>query len=312
MVSLGVPTVYDSEDPGPLRRARRNLPSLAALEAFDAVARIGSTIRAAEYLGRTQSAVSRQIMNLEGFVRCPLFERVQNRLVLNPAGQYLHDSVGNVLDRLEDLVSRAITIDGHSRNITLQVWPTFAAKWLAARLTSLEAANPDMEVNLKLALHRDIDFEASSVDAVILYGPQEWPGLTAHRIVGEELIAVTTSAAFEEHGPDIEAYEWLSLNRRPYGWRQWLAARHPQVSPKPEREFSVSILIEVACLGQGVAVLPSVYVEAELASGRLVAPFGPPLATEGGYYLLCPEGAEGRPELVACREWLTDRKTINH
>jgi len=43
---------------------RRKLPSLSALEAFEAVARLGSTSKASDELGRTQSAVSRQILNL--------------------------------------------------------------------------------------------------------------------------------------------------------------------------------------------------------------------------------------------------------
>ncbi len=304
MASIGPSTFYDHNDAPNLRR-RRNLPSLAALEAFDAVARLGSTIRAAEHLGRTQSAISRQIMNLEAFVRCSLFERQQNRLVLNPAGQFMFDSLGHMLDRLEDLVTRAISIDG-GRHLTLQVWPTFAAKWLAARLPRFETANGDVEVVLKLALHRDIDFETNNVDAAILYGPQEWPGLIAHRLVGEQLVAVTTPAAFEANGRDLAAYDWLYMNRRPHSWEDWLAARAPDVEPKPGRELSVSILVEAACLGQGIAITPSVYVEAELASGRLIAPFGPPLPTDGGYYLLYPEASAESAELAACRDWLTE------
>ena len=310
MAGSGPSTTYDEGDAAELGRARRNLPSLAALEAFDAVARLGSTIRAADHLGRTQSAVSRQIMNLETFVRCPLFERTHNRLVLNPAGQYLFDSVGNVLDRLEDLVSRAISVDRQGRSISLQVWPTFAAKWLAARLPGFEAAHPEVDVRLKLALHRDINFETNNIDAAILYGPQDWPGLAAHRIVGEQLVAVTTKAAFDEIGGNIADHEWLYMNRRLNAWAQWVEVRAPGTVLKPGRELSISILVEASCLGQGVAVLPTVYVESELASGRLVAPFGPPLTTIGGYYLLCPEGSSDRPELRACRDWLTEDDAV--
>ena len=58
---------------------RRQIPSLSALETFEAVARHGSATQAAEELGRTQSAVSRQISNLEAFARRPLFKRTHGR-----------------------------------------------------------------------------------------------------------------------------------------------------------------------------------------------------------------------------------------
>src|SRR5271169_2354883 len=102
---------------------RRQIPSLSALETFEAVARHGSATHAAEELGRTQSAVSRQILNLEAFARRPLFERAHGRLALNAAGRYLFEAISRALDRLEHAVARTSALGNDHRKIALRVWP---------------------------------------------------------------------------------------------------------------------------------------------------------------------------------------------
>lgn len=80
---------------------RRTLPSFRALESFEAVARCGNVTRAADELGRTQSAVSRQIANLEEFARRDLFVRDRKQLVLNHAGREYYRRLVTLLDELE-------------------------------------------------------------------------------------------------------------------------------------------------------------------------------------------------------------------
>ncbi|MGL4445008.1 MAG: LysR family transcriptional regulator, partial [Alsobacter sp.] len=65
---------------------RRLVPSLSALQAFEAAARHGSFTRAAEELDLTQGAVSRQVAMLEQSLGVRLFERVRQRVNLTPAG----------------------------------------------------------------------------------------------------------------------------------------------------------------------------------------------------------------------------------
>jgi DNA-binding transcriptional LysR family regulator len=284
---------------------RRQIPSLSALETFEAVARLGSTTRAAEELGRTQSAVSRQILNLEAFTRRPLFERNQNRLVLNAAGHYLFDAIGRALDRLENAVVRAATFGDDHRTIALRVWPTFGARWLMSRLADFPSAALGLEVDLSLGVDGNIDLRALGVDAMILYGSGDWPDMAAYQIVPEELIAVAAPWAYERLGPDISAYDWLFMEPRPGSWARWIAARGDPGTPmKQQRKYQISMLLEMVCMGQGAAVLPTVYVQRELANGQLIAPFGEPLATGRGYYLCYMQEDAERPEFMAFRDWL--------
>ena len=95
---------------------RRTLPSFRALESFEAVVRCGNVTRAADELGRTQSAVSRQIANLEEFARRDLFVRDRKQLVLNHAGREYYQRLVTLLDELEAETVKLVTIEGVDRS----------------------------------------------------------------------------------------------------------------------------------------------------------------------------------------------------
>ena len=65
----------------------RDLPSLNAMRAFEAAARLQSFSRAADELSVTQSAVSRQIQKLEAELGQPLFARNGPHLKLTDRGR---------------------------------------------------------------------------------------------------------------------------------------------------------------------------------------------------------------------------------
>jgi DNA-binding transcriptional LysR family regulator len=284
---------------------RRQIPSLSALETFEAVARHGSATSAAEELGRTQSAVSRQILKLEAFARRPLFERSHGRLVLNEAGRYLFEAIGRALDRIEHAVARTGALGSDHRKIALRVWPTLGARWLMSRLARLPTAELGVEIDLSIGVDANADVEAMGVDAVILYGAGEWRELAAYRIIDEELVVVAEPRAVDRLGTDVSAHPWLYMEPRPGSWRRWVQARaDPGTALKEGPKYQVSMLIEMACLGQGAAVLPRFYVERELANGQLVAPFGEPLASGRGYYLCYLNANSKKPEFVAFKDWL--------
>jgi len=83
-----------------MQRLRRVLPPFSSLIAFEATARHLNFTLAAEELNVTQSAVSRQIAGLEGFVGHSLFKRRYRALVLTPPGKQLHDSLSLTLGHL--------------------------------------------------------------------------------------------------------------------------------------------------------------------------------------------------------------------
>src|SRR5881275_2258321 len=86
--------------------SHRPLPPLDLLRGFEAAARHLSFTRAAAELFLTQSAVSRQIQALEGFVGVALFERRHKALALTEAGQAYHRAVASSLDQIREATRR--------------------------------------------------------------------------------------------------------------------------------------------------------------------------------------------------------------
>ena len=79
----------------------RRLPPLNAVRAFEAAARHGSFVKAAEELHVTPGAVSQQVKALEAWFGRPLFRRLHRGVALNDAGTAYLEKLGGVLDELK-------------------------------------------------------------------------------------------------------------------------------------------------------------------------------------------------------------------
>lgn len=284
---------------------RRSLPSLLALESFEAVARLGSVTRAAEELGRTQSAVSRQVANLEQFVRRPLFDRDRKRMVVNESGRLFQGAIAGILNQLEVEVDRLAAYGVSDTVLRVGVLPTFGMRWLVPRLGDFAIRHQDIAISLVTGLG-PFDLDRLKLDVAIQHGTGDWPDVRSHRLFGEEIVAVVAPGAVKP-GADIANYEWLQMATRPYLWQEWLRDRPDDVvaahgSGTTFENFGM--IIEAVANGIGVAILPTFYIADDLASGRLVAPFGPPIASERSYYLVESPDTLPSAKVEAFREWL--------
>src|SRR6187551_1546641 len=84
---------------------RAELPPLDLLRSFEAAARHLSFTLAGQELFLTQSAVSRQIQQVEASLGVPLFERRHRALALTEAGRVLQRAVVDCMERLRDATS---------------------------------------------------------------------------------------------------------------------------------------------------------------------------------------------------------------
>ncbi|HEU4950578.1 MAG TPA: transcriptional regulator GcvA [Holophagaceae bacterium] len=287
----------------------RTLPSLQALEAFEAAARHQSFTRAAAELHVTQGAVSRQVQGLEAQLGLALFHRIRQRIRLTPAGEAYLAKVRPALDRLEAATLELKASGGAGGVLNLAVLPTFATKWLIPRIPAFTAAHPEILVTFTTRIQAfDFD-EEPELDAAIHYGEGVWPGARLEPLMDERVVAVCAPAlAAALHAPgDLAGQTLLQLLNRPQGWEEWLAAAGaPEVDGRRGPRFESHLMvIQAALAGLGLAVLPDFLVADELAAGRLVEPF-PGLAAKSrrSYWLATPERAQDLPALAAFRAWL--------
>jgi DNA-binding transcriptional LysR family regulator len=300
---------------------RRNIPSTQALACFEVAARHESYTRAAQELSLTQSAVSRQIIALEEFLGVQLFRRTRHGVVLTPAGAHYGRQVARWLQGLERDTLDVMAHQGEGGTLSLAAVPTFATRWLIPRLPRLAQQHPDIVVHIETQT-RPFLFADTTFDAALYAGTAEqvanWPGIQAQWLMNEDVVPVCSPRVLEAaaqrgrgrayQGVAAEALTDLPLlqqSTRPYGWRQWFEAMGvdaPKALDGPRYEL-FSMLAEAATHGMGVALIPPLLIEAELARGELVVACARPLRGERGYYLISPAQPQP-PVLAAFRAWL--------
>lgn len=284
-----------------------NLPSLNALRAFEAAARLGSLTRAAVELHVTPSAVSHQVCGLEEELGVLLFERRPRALRLTPAGAALARAAGKAFSVLLDGARRVGV--ARPRPLTVSVLPSFGARWLLPRLGRFRACRPGIE--LRIHASRELaHFGRDEVDAAVRYAPRAPRGLHAERLLSEELFPVCAPRLRRRlrSVADLRRCPLLhdESEGRQGGWREWLlAAGAAGFDWERGTTFTdAHLMLEAAASGQGVALARSALAERDLASGRLVRPFALSVPARHHYYFVCPKAALRRSEVRALRDFL--------
>ena len=292
---------------------RTDLPSLIALQAFEAALRHESFSRAAEELYRTQGAVSRQIASLEKQLGAELFRREPPRVVPTPAAIRYGRKVRAILERLA-----AATLEMHSAAdggvLELAILPTFGTRWLIPRTRDFYRSEPGVLLHLSTRIGL-FDFEVELLDAAVHYGAGHWPGAELERLFEEEVVVVCSpelaaESDWSEPGALIDA-PLLQLETRLPAWGEWFAAHGHGAAPvRGAARFEHHLMvIQAAIAGLGVALLPSFLVHAELERGELVEPLPGTRATfDKAYWLAYPERSLDLPAFERFRGWL--RQTL--
>jgi LysR family glycine cleavage system transcriptional activator len=289
---------------------RRKIPSLQALACFDAAARHQSYTRAAQELALTQSAVSRQVSALEVYLGQALFRRTRHGVTLTDAGANYARQIAPRLQALERDTLDAMTGQGSGGTVHLAVVPTFATRWLIPRLPQFAAQHPDalvhMDTRTRPFMFADTEFDA----AIMALTPEQathWAGTRATLLLPEVVIAVCAPALQETLSATLEGAPLLQQSTRADAWREWfdavgvLAGAAALVGPRFE-QFSMTAAAAVSCAG--VALVPRLLVEAELARGDLVQAHPLELSGQRHYYLVQPETAVTKAPLQAIITWL--------
>lgn len=290
---------------------RRKIPSTTALVAFESAARHQSFTKAAEELALTQSAVCRQIAALEAFLGVELFRRTRRGVRLTEEGLSYGRRIAAQLDAVERDTLAVMGQQG-STSLELAVVPTFATQWLLPRLKDFQRLHPEVTVNLTNRT-RPFLFADTEFDAALYFGDADWPGTAADFLMRENPVPVCSPELVAPHtGLDarqIAALPLLQQTTRPYAWRQWFGSLGLQVEGdlRGPRYELFSMLAQAAMHGMGVALIPPLLIQRELAEGRLIVPLQHAYLSDKAYYLIVPERKAESAALRAFRDWLLDQ-----
>ena len=285
------------------------IPSIAALRTFEAAARHMSFTKAAQELNVTQSAVSRQVAQAEEYLGQLLFQRVHKRLVLTQAGQQYAVAVRQALEQMQ---AATVALRGHKDSagtLNIATGAAFATRWLIPRLARFNQSHPDIIVNLST---RDIpfDLERERFDAAFHFGSSDWPDVIAEPLGGG--VSVVCSPEYlagrrpVRTAADLRAHVLLQHTRRPDQWRHWFeAAGVSGVDPWAGPRFEHYYMITQAVLAHlGFGLVPTLLVQDDLASGRLVDPLNLDFAGSDAYCLVYPHAKRNDARLEQFRRWL--------
>nr|WP_284505773.1 LysR substrate-binding domain-containing protein [Caballeronia sp. INDeC2] len=255
---------------------RRGIPSLTALQAFEASARHQSFSKAAAELHQTHGAICKKVNELEASLGVELFRRVSQRLVLTDAGaDYAHRIRVNLEQIRQD--TQQLVANRERSTVRVAVGVTFGAQWLVPRLPGFHRTHPNIQVRLT-GRDQPTYFQDLNFDAAIHFEQSPLPGLASKVLLADDEVWMVAAPSFIEAyaGCDIAAMPWIHTRDLPAAWMSWsetdVSARGAQPSRDgSDHSFDFFIMaIRAAVAGLGVALLPRVLIEQELASGQLI------------------------------------------
>jgi LysR family glycine cleavage system transcriptional activator len=292
------------------------MPSLAALRAFEAAARLGSVRRAAEELHVTPAAVTQQIRALEADLGLALVQKRGNALELTAAGLRGKDPLISAFRQMSQAVER-MRQRTPARRLRLSVEPAFAVNWLISRLPRYRELPNALDVLLD-PTKSVVDLGADEADLAIRFGRGHYPGLESIDLFEDEILPVCSPEYLKQHPiakpKDLLEHrllrlDWSSREGLWPDWPAWLEAAGVSGFDWDARKRDIAVpdsnlLLRAAVDGQGVALGQTSLVGDYLKNKQLVAPLPKRLKTGFRYHLVYPVGADQRPEVALFRDWI--------
>ena len=253
---------------------------LNQLEVFVTVARERSFSRAAEALHRTQPAVSQAIQRLEETLGEKLFDRSSKDGTLTPAGEVLLDHARHILNlkraaldavhELRDLKAGKVTISANEHTVF----------YLLPVIAKFREQHPDIKVEVQRGVASRIPEQITARDVelgIISFEPDD-PSLESISVMTDELVLITSPEhrlAGDDEVCIIDlADESFVAHNAPSPYRKRV------LEAFEKHRTQLNIVVELPSLeaikllvtrGSGVALVPRLSAESEIAAGTLRA-----------------------------------------
>ncbi|MEM8651134.1 MAG: LysR family transcriptional regulator [Pseudomonadota bacterium] len=291
----------------------RKLPPLGWIRAFEAAARHMNFTSAADEVGLTQAAISKQIKLLEQYFREPLFIRHARSVELTKVGAAYLPKVRDALQRLEN---STVEVFGMRRAeiLTVRCAIAFSVLWLNQRLPAYLKEHPEMPVRIISSIWND-DPNPQSYDLDIQYGSDRWPGYESDRLTHEWLSPVCHPDLLKGKDglrelDDLQNFKLIHVMGYEEGWGRWLQSLKLQHidSGKGYHVDNSPLAYELAEQKAGIALARKSLANELINSGKLVEPFSHRVDIDEGFHLLSPRVGKGKigihPHAANFREWI--------
>ncbi|MFC5525574.1 LysR family transcriptional regulator [Rhodanobacter ginsengisoli] len=289
----------------------RDLPPMNALRAFEAVARLRSVTRAAAELHVTHGAVSRQLRLLDEALGRSLFVRQGRGLALTDVGEQLHEGAGAAFEQLRESWA-SLRQRSAQAPFVLGCSGSLLARWVIPRLDRLGRDLPELRLHLS-AQEPPLMPEPGKLDAVLQLAAPPATSNWQVEVLAPERIGPVVSPRYagwprlqDQPASRLLEEPLLHTTSRPQAWPDWMRCMGLPAPPAGTGPGFPHLyhLLEAAIAGLGVAIAPAPLVSEDLASGRLLAPWGF-RATTAAWLLATPSRLPD-PRASALAAWLRD------
>lgn len=287
------------------------LPPLNALRAFEAAARHGGYIDAAEELCVTRGAVSRHVKLLEEHLGVALFRRNHRGVELTQAGRAL---LPELTDAFAQIARAAQRVSAVASELRIICPPGLSIRWLFPRLQEFRDLHPDIRVRLTTEFYGDRGFDAAEQDVGISL--EHWPGrpegIRAQFLFPMTLVPACAPSLLEQGPPldqpsDLRDHPLLHESAKREDWATWIGAFGVDGLDVQSGEVfpNLDMCTKAAVLGAGIAMVDPLLCSDELERGLLVCPFPEMVCgTEhGGYAVIAAQDKWDSPNVRAFRVW---------
>lgn len=284
------------------------VPSLQALQALVHVADASSFTAAARQLHLTQSAISRQVQQLEEYYRVPLFDRTSRKVVLTDAGREVYGVARDMLKALLRLEERLAPVP-LERPFRIRIFVSLAVRWLLPRLSSFYAANPGLCLSIGSVGGEVVD-DGGDCDAYVLYLPGGLDERPLTPLFDEYLVPVCAPRLDDGQPPprsleELARHALIHASTGRHEWTQWLRAQ-PDSAPRQFKHILFNLddlALDAATRGLGIAMTDRMLAQDALQRGDLIVPFGEALKTGGVYALWLRDSGAAHPACQTVLDW---------
>ncbi len=273
------------------------MDALNDIACFVAVIERGSFTAAAEHLGLSRSAVSKQVSRLENRLHARLLNRTTRRLSLTEVGQTFYASAQRGLHEIAEAEAAVTRLQAAPRgSLRLNVPMSFGILHLAPALPQFLARFPEIEVDMRLD-DRKLDLIDDAFDVAIRVGDLAESSLVARRLCPCPHVVCATPAYLRAHGEPVTPDDLRSHNALTFSYQdapsQWTFVGRDGSTVAVPVSGSVRMnnslaLREVLLADVGITLTPRFIVEPDLRAGRLKALLTDYRAREPSIYAVYP------------------------
>ncbi len=289
----------------------RQLPPLKALKGFEAATRRQSIRDAADELCLTHPAVSHQVQLIEDALGVQLFAQNGRHIISTEQGRVLYPYVRAAFESLIEGVE-AVHRNALDKPLRVQTYVTASIRWLARRVPQFLHDNPQVKLSLSTCAV-EWEFDDVHADVGLVYC-ETAPDPAKHHWVplfDYTLFPVCSPALAAKIGADASAASLLThplvaIYTEARHWETWFASA--DVTFDRESPYMVvdtlAVALEMALDGEAIALVNGPFVDADLASGRLVKPVDHTARCPGAWGLICRKDMKENVRVRTFIDWL--------